>query len=87
MIEVGVETGMLGILGLLLMWMGLLRGAANRLPLLIVIAYALSNGSIAYLAPALAAFVVAGVPRAAFASASLHPRRRFGEAAESALRS
>ncbi|HUA49264.1 MAG TPA: O-antigen ligase family protein [Solirubrobacteraceae bacterium] len=50
-VQVGVETGLIGLLGLALIWWTLIARARSKLPLLVLLPFALFNGSLEYGAP------------------------------------
>ena len=50
-IQVGVETGLVGLLGLVLIWWALLARARSKLPLLILLPFSVFNGALEYGAP------------------------------------
>jgi hypothetical protein len=51
LIQVGVELGLVGLVGLVLIWWTLLVRARSVLPLLVLLPFALFNGSLEYGAP------------------------------------
>lgn len=51
MIQVGVELGLVGLTGLILIWWTLIARARSKLPLLVLLSFALFNGSLEYGAP------------------------------------
>ena len=50
-IQAGVELGLVGLLGLVLIWWTLIARARSKLPLLVLLPFALFNGSLEYGAP------------------------------------
>jgi hypothetical protein len=50
-IQVGVELGLVGLTGLILIWWTLIARARSKLPLLVLLSFALFNGSLEYGAP------------------------------------
>lgn len=50
-VQVGVEIGLIGLLGLILIWWTLIARARSKLPLLVLLPFALFNGSLEYGAP------------------------------------
>jgi O-Antigen ligase len=50
-IQIGVETGLIGLLGYVLLWWALLARARSKLPLLILLPFSLFNGALEYGAP------------------------------------
>jgi hypothetical protein len=57
-IEVLVQLGAFGFLGLLLIWFVLFRRVGTMMPLLPLVAFSLTNGSLEYLAPVVVALVL-----------------------------
>ena len=50
-VQVGVETGLIGLLGLVLIWSTLIARARSKLPLLILLPFSVFNGALEYGAP------------------------------------
>jgi O-Antigen ligase len=50
-IQVGVESGLIGLLGLILIWWTLIARARSKLPLLVLLPFAVFNGALEYGAP------------------------------------
>jgi hypothetical protein len=50
-IQVGVEIGVIGLIGLILIWSTLISRARSRLPLLVLLPFSLFNGALEYGAP------------------------------------
>jgi O-Antigen ligase len=50
-IQVGVESGLIALVGLLLIWWTLIARAESKLPLFVLLSFALFNGSLEYGAP------------------------------------
>jgi hypothetical protein len=50
-IQVGVESGLIALLGLILIWSALIPRARSKLPLLILLPFSLFNGALEYGAP------------------------------------
>lgn len=50
-IEVGVQIGLMGLAGLVLIWWALIARARSKLPLLVLVPFALFNGALEYGAP------------------------------------
>lgn len=50
-IQAGVELGLIGLIGLILIWWTLIARARSKLPLLVLLPFALFNGSLEYGAP------------------------------------
>jgi O-Antigen ligase len=63
-LEVGVQLGLIGLLGWLLIWGALLRAGLKNLVLVPVLVYAIVNGAIEYVAPLLLALLLAAACRA-----------------------
>ena len=57
-VEVGVQLGIIGLLGLLIMWMVLIRYADARLPLFVVGSFAVFNGVLEYSGPVVIALLL-----------------------------
>jgi O-Antigen ligase len=81
-VQVGVEIGLVGLLGLVLIWGTLIARAPSKLPLLVLLPFALFNGSLEYGAPVVVTLLLAvgpggriaegvaeGIPRAPESSA------------------
>ena len=51
LIQVGVESGLIGLLGLILIWWTLIARARSKLPLLVLLPFSLFNGALEYGAP------------------------------------
>jgi hypothetical protein len=58
LIGIVVELGLIGLVGFVLLWIILVRGATNRLPLIALGAFGFANGSIEYLAPLVIALLL-----------------------------
>lgn len=61
-VQVGVETGLIGLIGLVLIWASLIGRARSKLPLLVLLAFALFNGSLEYGAPVVIALLLSVCP-------------------------
>jgi O-Antigen ligase len=57
LIQVGVELGLIGLIGLVLIWSSLVSRARFRLPLLVLLPFALFNGTLEYGAPVVLALL------------------------------
>jgi hypothetical protein len=64
-VEVGVELGVMGLLGLVLIWAALIARAPSRLPLLVLVPFAVFNGSLEYQPDLVIALVLCLAPAAA----------------------
>jgi hypothetical protein len=71
-VQVGVELGIVGLLGFALIWIALLRDAHGRLPLLALGAFAALNGSLEYSGPLVLALMLTMTASAAMRSPSRH---------------
>jgi O-Antigen ligase len=57
-VEVGVQTGLIGLVGLILMWWTLIARARSKLPLLVLVPFSLFNGILEYGAPLVVALLL-----------------------------
>jgi hypothetical protein len=57
-VEVGVQIGLVGLVGLILMWWTLIARARSKLPLLILLPFSLFNGILEYGAPLVVALLL-----------------------------
>jgi hypothetical protein len=48
LVEVGVQLGIIGLIGLILIWCVLIAGARSKTPLLVLASFALFNGALEY---------------------------------------
>jgi hypothetical protein len=64
-VEVGVELGVMGLVGLALVWAALIARAPSRLPLLVLLPFAVFNGSLEYQPDLVVALVLCLAPAAA----------------------
>ena len=62
-IEVGVQLGVVGLLGWLLIWLGLLRARLSAFVLLPIATYAVISGTIEFVAPLTVGLVLAAACR------------------------
>jgi hypothetical protein len=75
-IEVGVQLGIVGLMGLLLMWRVLIVRANSKLPLLVLGSFALFNGVLEYSGPVvIAVLLTAGLRSASEVPERVQPRR------------
>ena len=63
-VQVGVEIGLVGLVGLVLIWWTLIARARSKLPLLVLLPFALFNGSLEYGAPVVVTLLLAVGPGA-----------------------
>jgi len=61
-IQVGVESGLIGLLGLILIWWTLIARARSKLPLLVLLPFAVFNGSLEYGAPIVVTLLLTLLP-------------------------
>jgi len=61
-VQVGVESGLIGLLGLILIWWTLIARARSKLPLLVLLPFALFNGSLEYGAPVVITLLLTVTP-------------------------
>jgi hypothetical protein len=61
-VQVGVESGLIGLLGLILIWWTLIARARSKLPLLVLLPFALFNGSLEYGAPVVVTLLLTVTP-------------------------
>ena len=61
-IQVGVEMGLMGLAGLILIWWTLIRSARSWLPLLVLLPFALFNGALEYGAPLVITLLLTQMP-------------------------
>jgi hypothetical protein len=64
-VEVGVQIGLVGLVGLLLIWWSFIAGASSKLPLLVLAPFALFNGALEYVAPMVVAVLLTASPTVA----------------------
>jgi len=82
-IQVGVEIGLIGLLGLILIWWTLIARARSKLPLLVLLPFALFNGSLEYGAPVVVTLLLTVGPAGAVDEAvAARVPRPLGAAAE-----
>jgi O-Antigen ligase len=75
-IQVGVENGLIGLLGLILIWWTLIARARSKLPLLVLLPFAVFNGSLEYGAPVVVTLLLTVRAVEAGGQPSADPRRR-----------
>jgi hypothetical protein len=63
LIQAGVELGLVGLAGLTLIWWTLIARARSKLPLLVLLPFALFNGALEYGAPLMVALLLTVAPR------------------------
>jgi hypothetical protein len=63
-IQVGVEDGLIGLIGLILIWWTLIARARSKLPLLVLLPFAVFNGSLEYGAPIVVTLLLTVAPAA-----------------------
>jgi hypothetical protein len=72
-VQVGVEIGVIGLVGLTLIWWSLIARARSKLPVLVLLPFALFNGSLEYGAPVVVALLLTTLPVDATAAAVAEP--------------
>lgn len=75
-IDVVVQLGVIGLFGLLVLWVVLIRTTVRRLPLVVLASFGFTNGSLEYLAPLVVALVLVASDRGALSPAPEPSERR-----------
>jgi hypothetical protein len=76
-VEVGVQLGIIGLIGLILIWWVLFARARSKAPLLVLVSFAVFNGALEYAAPLVVAVLLTAGPRDAFELSSARRPRSF----------